>query len=84
MSFINEFHKIIFHLIDRFLFLLSIFFPSFNQMEISLVPFKKKFVSKIDTVFISTNLMETIHIELMILVKNTCLTKDYNFPCLKN
>lgn len=76
MSFINKFHETILHFIDRLFLLLTILFSSFNKMEVSLIAFEKKFVSKIDTVFISTNLMESVHIELRILKQNTCLTKD--------
>lgn len=66
MPFVNKFHEIIFHLIGRLLLFLTIFFSSFNQMKISLVALEKEFISEVDTVFISTNLMKSVHIELMI------------------
>jgi hypothetical protein len=66
MFLVNEFDKIVFNLVGRLLFFLTVFFTTFNQVEIVLIALKEEFVPEVYTVFVSTHLVKSIHIQLQI------------------
>ncbi len=66
MSLVYHFHEILFHSVHWLFFFLIIFFSSFDEIKIGLVALKEKFISEVNTVFVTTNFMESVHVELQI------------------
>lgn len=64
MPLVDKIHEGILHFVGWLLLFFTVFFSSFNEMEIGLITFEKEFISKIDAVFVTTNFMKPIHIEL--------------------
>lgn len=66
MFLVNEFDKIVLNLVGGLLFVLTVFFTTFYQVEIVLIALKEEFVPEVYTVFVSTHLVKSIHIQLQI------------------
>jgi hypothetical protein len=66
MFLVNESDKIVLNLVGGLLFVLTVFFTTFYQVEIVLIALKEEFVPEVYTVFVSTHLVKSIHIQLQI------------------
>ena len=66
MFLVDEFDKMVLNFIGGLFFVLTVFFTAFYQVEIVFIAFKEEFVSEVYTVFVSTHLVKSVHIQLQI------------------
>ena len=66
MFLVDEFDKMVLHFIGGLFFVLIVFFTAFYQVEIVFIALKEEFVSEVYTVFVSTHLVKSVHIQLLI------------------
>ncbi len=66
MLLVNQLYETILHPVGWLFLFLPILLSSLDEMKIILIPLKEELVSEVYTVFITTNFMESIHVELKI------------------
>jgi hypothetical protein len=66
MFLVYQLQKILLHLVPRLILLLTVLFTTFYQMEIALIALKKEFVPEVYAVFVSADLVKSIHIQLQL------------------